>query len=219
MFLTKLQQQRYHENPYYLPNAREAVLGCSLFEPNFVQASQQMAKSERAGTLVFASRHRIKGHRLAVEYCKQHDYEYTEVSNLPYPKLLETMATARRFVYLPLGMEPAGRMPVEARLLGCEAIVNKNLGVAGESFFRGSGVDARAHLASAPRRFWQMVDEFMASEPAASHRRHTGLRRKLLTARPLLTVAKQRSANGAYVADRVAQALADVQVLPSWLES
>jgi hypothetical protein len=74
-------------------------------------------------------------------------------------QVLDVLARVRTFVYLPRGLEPAGRMPVEARLLGCEVVVNEHVGVCGESWWTGDEQHAFDFVRGAPRRFWELVAE------------------------------------------------------------
>ena len=58
--------------------------------------------------------------------------------------------------------EAAGRMPVEARLAGCNVVVNSCVGVSGEAWWQGDRARAIEQLSGAPRRFWQLVEALMA---------------------------------------------------------
>ena len=50
--------------------------------------------------------------------------DYEAVWGLPYKDLLEKLAQAEGFVYLPQGGDTCPRMTIEARLLDCELILN-----------------------------------------------------------------------------------------------
>ena len=50
--------------------------------------------------------------------------EFKIIQNWPYGKVLEEMAQAEGFVYLPPGGDTCPRMVIEAKLLGCELVLN-----------------------------------------------------------------------------------------------
>jgi hypothetical protein len=128
---------------------------------------RQLAAPRRArsGTSVFASPHRIKGFRAALRYCEARGIAPDGIRGLSPEQVLQHFAEHERFVYLPIGPEWAGRMVVEARVLGCEVVVNDNVGVAGEAFWGGDRTAALDFLAGGPRRFWTLV-EALLDEPA-----------------------------------------------------
>jgi hypothetical protein len=159
IFLTSFQERIYRQNPFFAC-AESRVLGSSLFDPaSLSRAARESAEGSRSGTCVFASPNRIKGYETAAEYCRARGIVPAVIANLKPQEVLSLFAGSERFVYLPIGPEWAGRMVVEARLLGCEVVVNANVGVAGEPFWRGSSANARDFLARGPDRFWSLVAE------------------------------------------------------------
>lgn len=167
VFLTERQRRVYDENPFF-DCARDAVLGSSLFSEQFfdrVEARRREPSGNRRGTAVVYSPNAIKGFAPSRRWALDRGREVREIKNEPPERVLETFAGCASLVYLPIGLEPAGRLPVEARLLGCEVVVNEHVGVAGEPFWRGTGDDALAWLRGGPRRFWQLVEGLASHEP------------------------------------------------------
>jgi hypothetical protein len=165
LFLTRLQERYYRDNPFFAcENTR--ILGSSLFGAELLEAGGTVTPRARAGTSVFASRHAVKGYREALRHCRQHDIAPFEIRDLSPAAVLELFARSQRFVYLPIGPEWAGRMVVEARVLGCEVVANQHVGVVGEPFWSEQRGPALAFLAAGPARFWRLVEELM-NAPAA----------------------------------------------------
>jgi hypothetical protein len=161
IFLTHRQRRVYERNPFYR-GGRNAVLGCSLFGTEFFErVAKQGAKAKSGQTVVFNSRQRIKGAREAMRYCAKNAIEPLSIRDLTPNALLDVLERSARFVYLPIALEPAGRMPVEARLLGCEVVVNENVGVAGEDWWFGARETALDFLRDGPSRFWRLVESFL----------------------------------------------------------
>jgi hypothetical protein len=160
IFLTTLQERIFRNNPYFSCGTSR-VLGSSLFEQEKLERAAAAPDRKRSGTVVFASPHRIKGFAEAQRYCRERDIEPSVIRGLPPQGVLELFAQSERFVYLPIGPEWAGRMVVEARLLGCEVVLNDNVGVAGEAFWKGGRAQALAFISDGPARFWRLVEELM----------------------------------------------------------
>ena len=170
IFLTRLQERYYRDNAFFSCGATR-VLGSSLFGPALLdKPTSGTAASSRNQTTVFASPNPIKGYRQALRYCEKRGIVPSEIRGLAPEQVLEHFASMRSFVYLPIGPEWAGRMVVEARLLGCSVVVNDLVGVAGEDFWRGSRDQAVGFLSDGPKRFWRFVEELMNGEVVAPPR-------------------------------------------------
>jgi hypothetical protein len=159
IFLTGM-QERYYRGNCHFACVESRVLGSSLFSPSVLEVPRA-PPGERHGSCVFASPQLIKGHRRALEYCRQRGITPEPIQNLSPQGVLGVFARSERFVYLPIGPEWAGRMVVEARLLGCEVVLSDLVGVAGEPFWRLERDAALAFLLDGPKRFWRLVEELM----------------------------------------------------------
>ena len=172
IYLTGLQRVAYHDNPNRPRPAREVVLGSSLFSHALLDAMRELSRSvtDRSHTAISWSPCVIKGHAVSLEHCRRAGLAVRELRCLPYPEVLRLLSRSERLVYLPFGLEPAGRMPVEARLLGCEVVVNSHVGIAREPLWELSPAEAIASLREAPVRFWRLVaglsDGSVAPAPA-----------------------------------------------------
>lgn len=199
IFLTKRQQDHYTTNPFFhYPAERTAVLGCSLFSASFFD---ELAPNEfeppRSGACVLGAPSVIKGTAEATRYARARGWTVRLLRNLPPSEVLRAFRSSQRLVYLPRGLEPAGRMPVEARLNGCDVVVNAHVGVAGEPWWSGSRAAALAHLSHAPTHFWQLAAELFERGPRTdnstrdpgarvAHAALAGLRRLGTNQRPRL---------------------------------
>lgn len=199
IFLTELQREHYAANPFFhYPTERTAVLGCSLFNRAFFSGLTERALAQpRSGACVLGSPSVIKGTAEAASYARARGWTPRLLKDLPPAEVLSAFRTSQRLVYLPRGLEPAGRMPVEARLNGCEVVVNAHLGVAGEAWWSRDRPAALAHLSQAPTRFWQLVTDLYEQGAYAAQAKHpataraaqlalSGLRRLGTNQRPRL---------------------------------
>jgi hypothetical protein len=164
VFLTRRQLSRYRRNPYFrLPP--HGVLGCSVMGSTFFEAVRRQRERpvEKHGTVVVHSDRIFKGFEQSLAYCRRHGIEPTIVRDAAPESLLEVLASSERLVFLPRWYEPASRLAVEARFLGCEVVSNKRLGVAGEPWWALPDAVGLEVIESAPRRFWKIVEGFLPS--------------------------------------------------------
>ena len=158
--MTALQQRWFDANPFF-PGAASAILGSSLFDAAFFERVERLDPArKREGAVIFGSPHRIKGYKEALNYTQQHGMSPLVIRDLSKDEVLDVFESSEHFVYLPRGPEWAGRMPVEARFLGCEVITNERVGVAGEPWWSWRDEEALAYLRRAPARFWELVLSF-----------------------------------------------------------
>lgn len=167
IFLTRRQERLFLQNAHFRAS-RRVTLGSSLFSRATLESLERLAARDtpRRGALHLFSPDRIKGTALAREHCEREGLSSGTIAGASPEAVLELLALARVFVHLPIGLEPAGRMPVEARLAGCEVVVNANVGVCGEPWWKLDRAGALRHLHAAPRRFWGLVEELASAEVA-----------------------------------------------------
>ncbi len=86
-------------------------------------------------------------------------------------------------------------MVVEARLLGCDVVLNEHVGVAGEPFWTADRAGALEFLLGGPKRFWKLVEELLADD-AATPRPVTALEKSVNGLSRLLPRPVARSGRG-----------------------
>lgn len=198
IYLTSRQKAVFEANPVFQGTPHSRILGCSLMSRNFLQRVSDIANDQpvKVGTVIYASPHRIKGYRHALRFCRENGMRPSVIHNLTPEAVLDRFAGAERFVYVPLGLEPAGRMVLEARFLGCEIVANDNVGVCGEPWWSWPDEQkALEFVATAPQRFWRFVEEFCSTSDGASSPPSNGARPGLLVAGQATTHALYRREN------------------------
>ncbi len=112
----------------------------------------------RGKVIVLGSTSWIKGTDAATRWCEENELEYEVILGWPYEKVLEEMAQAKGFVYLPPGGDTCPRMVIEAKLLGCELHINENVQHKDEIWFNTDDpFDTEAYLFAARDRFWNGI--------------------------------------------------------------
>ena len=168
IFLTHRQMRVYLDNPWFAPS-RTAVLGSSLMNEAFFERVEQARSRDRKRDIeaaILGSGQRIKGTEPARQCCREHGVEPFVIEELDPEEVLDVLERTETFVYLPRALEPAGRMLLESRFLGCEVIANAHTGVCGESWWHLDDEQALEVTRDAPRRFWRLIRRFIREKEA-----------------------------------------------------
>lgn len=175
-YMSNKQMERYHAHFPFLKDdsdgSNQYVLS-SVFSENFFATikilREKYSNHEKKGWLVLGSNSWIKGTNAAIEWCKENNKGYEVLQNLSHKEVLEKMATAEGFVYLPLGGDTCPRMVIEAQLLGCELKINANVQHMEEiPFCDNNIIDIETYLYSNREIFWNMVKSDMGYSPEIS---------------------------------------------------
>ena len=118
--------------------------------------------------IVIGSTSWIKGATEAEEYCKNNNLDYEVVWGLPYEEMLEKLAQAKGHVYLPPGGDTCPRAVIEAKLLGCELVLNDNVQHAKEKWFDQDLETLETYLRESTTRFWKKIDDHVNRVPTVS---------------------------------------------------
>ena len=171
-WMSEAQQSRYHTLFPFLAE-RENVVLSSVFSEEFWIATKLLKEKykdvERKGWIVLGSPSWIKGMQAAEAWCQENNKDYEVLWNIPYDEVLEKLAQAEGFVYLPEGGDTCPRMVIEAKLLGCELHINDHVQHAKEIWFDTEDpFDTEAYLYAARDRFWNSIQHSMNYRPTVS---------------------------------------------------
>ena len=171
-WMSEKQQNTYLDIFPFLEDIENVVLS-SVFDEQFFMnlksLREEYADTERAGWIVLGSESWIKGYQNAKEWCEKNDKDFEVVWNMPYRTVLEKLAKAEGFVYLPEGGDTCPRMVIEAKLLGCELNINDNVQHKDEIWFDTEDMfDTEAYLYAARERFWNSIKHSMNWYPTIS---------------------------------------------------
>ena len=171
-FMSEKQQAIYFERFPFLAERENWVLS-SVFDDQFFVALKMLREkykdTERSGWLVVGSNSWVKGTQAAVQWCEENNKEYKLIQDMPYGQVLEEMAQAEGFAYLPAGGDTCPRTVIEAKLLGCDLHLNDNVQHKDEEWFAASPMlDTEAYLYAARDKFWNSIANSMNYSPKLS---------------------------------------------------
>jgi hypothetical protein len=160
-WMSEAQQQHYMKLFPFLSEKNNTVLS-SVFDDEFFVALKELRekhkKTKRNGWIVLGSNSWIKGAEAAEKWCRDKKLAFEIVWNLPYAEVLEKLATAEGFVYLPEGMDTCPRMVIEAKLLGCKLKLNDGVQHQDEEWFAtDSTLEIEEYLYASRDMFWQRI--------------------------------------------------------------
>lgn len=140
-------------------STRKNIVLSSVFDDLTLEKISSLSQSNKTNKwIVLGSQSWVKGANLAEDWCKQNNKEYEIVWNVPYFQLLEKLASSQGFVYLPNGADTCPRMVIEAKLLGCQLILNEHVQHSNESWFHNDDIKSiREYLKSRPSVFWNEI--------------------------------------------------------------
>lgn len=105
----------------------------------------------------------MKGREEAERYCRQRGLAYDVVWGKPYEELLQILAQSKGLVFLPRDGDTCPRLVIEAKLLGCELVLNENVQHKNEPWFATSDLGAvEDYLLRIPFRFWNQIQKIAA---------------------------------------------------------
>ena len=171
-WMSEKQEAHYHRLFPFLKDNDSVVLS-SVFDDHFFASIKTLRdkyeKEERSGWIVLGSPSWIKGADSAEKWCKDNDLDYETVWGLSYDQVLEKLAAAKGFVYLPMGNDTCPRMVIEAKLLNCELQLNEFVQHKDELWFNTDDLfDTEAYLYAARERFWSAILISMQWKPSIS---------------------------------------------------
>lgn len=162
IYLTEYQRSFYHRNPWYRDRPYR-VLGSSVFDKKTISTFRDRAseQDQNIEVAVAYSRHKAKGFEDSLAIARDYSESPFVIKDMTPTDVLGVLRSAKRFVHAPPSPEMAGRLPVEARFLGCKVITNQHVGVALEPWWSLPDDQALAHLSTAAARFWTYVAELV----------------------------------------------------------
>jgi glycosyltransferase involved in cell wall biosynthesis len=108
-------------------------------------------------TCILESSSWVKGTDNAVKFCEENGIQPVKI-NHAYSETLDILSRAKSLVYLPSGSDTCPRLTIEAKILGCDLVLNDNVQHKDEAWFsnRDSIVE---HLESRTSFFWGKIQE------------------------------------------------------------
>tara|TARA_R100001591_G_scaffold118538_1_gene141982 strand:- start:1498 stop:2349 length:852 start_codon:yes stop_codon:yes gene_type:complete len=148
IFLSRLKTLK-QENTFVLSSA---FLKGDL---NFMESIKDNEKNNKY--LILGSNSWIKGTKECIAYAEENNLEYEVIQGLPYHELLIKMSTSKGLIFRPLDYDTCPRIVIEAKLLGCDLILNEYVQHKDEEWF-ATQQSSYEYLRSRPSEFWSFYE-------------------------------------------------------------
>jgi hypothetical protein len=126
-----------------------------LFSDKVLNRFEKAKEKDRNDVwLIQDSQSWIKGTADAIDYAKKNNLKYELIKNMSHEEVLDKMATSKGLIFFPRGGDTCPRLVIEAKLSGCELILNDYVQHKNEDWFTGSKEDAINYLRSRGKEFW-----------------------------------------------------------------
>jgi hypothetical protein len=99
----------------------------------------------------------IKGIESTIAYLNVEGKDFIHLPKLPYKEFLAEMAKYQTFCFRPSDKDTCPRIVIEAKLLGLDLLLNRNVQHKDEVWFNGSREDIVKYLSSRPEVFWNSI--------------------------------------------------------------
>ena len=109
--------------------------------------------------VILGSNSWIKGTRETVEYANKQNLKYKIISGLSYDQMLKELSASKGLIFMPLGGDTCPRIVIEAKLVGCELILNDNVMHKDEDWFLQEKQRIIEYLKHRPKVFWDIVKQ------------------------------------------------------------
>ena len=155
-------------------NEKDNIVLSSVFSKDTLGILGWLRKQVEASSvprnkwIVLGSQSWVKGFDAAKKWCEDNKKDYEVVWNVPYNQVLDKLARAEGFVYLPAGADTCPRMVIEAKLLGCQLHLNDYVQHKDEEWFNSSIEEIHDYLYVAPQIFWKGIRTIMEYKPKIS---------------------------------------------------
>ena len=111
-------------------------LGCSIWSAEQLETIKKAAATPKTKKFaILESSNKVKGTIQAKVFCGQKGIDYDLIPACDFPTLMNQLAEFETLVFFSQVVETFCRLVVEARMLGCKLMTNKNNGCASEEWF------------------------------------------------------------------------------------
>lgn len=158
-FMSEKQREFFVKNKGLSLNA--SVLS-SCFTKTDIDALETIARKRDASAskwMILYSDSWVKGCGNSVRHAVKEGLDYQLIEETEHSELLEMFSRFKGLVYKPEGADTCPRIVIEARLAGCELILNDNVLHRDEAWFSANRQMIAEYLRERPDVFWSKIEE------------------------------------------------------------
>jgi len=158
-FMSEKQRQIYMEKLPALQRKKTEVLSSVFSDATLEKISDINVAEKNNKWLIQDSPSWVKGTNQAIKYAKENSLDYELFSGIEYVDMLEKFGRSKGFIFLPNGSDTCPRTVIEAKLLGCELVLNDSVQHKEEDWFQGDATKVKKYLLTRAEYFWEKTLE------------------------------------------------------------
>mgnify|MGYP003650598315 FL=1 len=136
-FMSHAQKSEYERVFPVLKRHKSSHVLSSSFTSKSIEYVLSLNTSKKNNKyLILNSKSWVKGTKECIAYAKENKIDYKLVANLSHRDLLAELAKHKGLIFLPRGLDTCPRLVMEAKLLGCDVILNENVQHKDELWFK-----------------------------------------------------------------------------------
>jgi hypothetical protein len=161
-WMSQKQKETYEELFPFLSQENNKVLTSVLSDESLDLIESYDVSNKNDKWIILNSKSWIKGVNDAVSYAKENNLDYELVWGLDHKQFLQKLSESKGLIFLPPGGDTCPRLVIEAKLLGCELVLNDNVQHKDEPWFSDRDT-ALSYLRKRTDVFWQGIDDITHS--------------------------------------------------------
>lgn len=156
-FMSETQRKIFLSSVASIKEDNTEVLS-SVFSKGDLYFMNSISGNEKGSKyLILDSNSWIKGTKECIKFANLNGIEYELIKGLKYHELLIKLSTSRGLIFRPLGGDTCPRIVIEAKLLGCDIIMNENVQHKDEQWF-SSKENCEEYLSTRVDKFWSWYE-------------------------------------------------------------
>jgi hypothetical protein len=157
-FMSNTQREIFFKNVKTIKQEKTEVLS-SVFSDGDLRFINSIKDNEKDSKyLIVKSNSWVKGFDSCLSYAKENNLKYEVVQKLPYHELLIKLSTSKGLIFLPDGADTCPRLVIEAKLLGCELILNDLVQHKNEDWFSDNQA-CLEYMSNRASNFWSYYEQ------------------------------------------------------------
>ena len=130
----------------------------SAFSEGDLRFMQSLKNNEKNNKyLILGGDNWIKNSKGCIEYARKNNLNFETVQGLPYHELLIKLSTSKGLIFMPLDYDTCPRLVIEAKLLGCDLVLNEHVQHKDEEWFK-TQESCYEYLKTRPEYLWSFYE-------------------------------------------------------------
>jgi hypothetical protein len=171
-WMSKQQLLKYQEKFSFLKKNNNFVLS-SVFDEKTLRFFEFIEPPQKNNEwIIMNSPSWIKGRDHAIEYAKKNNLKYDLVWGVDYHDMLGKLSKAQGLIFMPQAGDTCPRLVIEAKLLGCELILNEDVQHKNEKWFENKKSIIN-YLKERSNVFWHEIEKSLFSNLSSYTHKNT----------------------------------------------